>query len=133
MTQTSISAISRRQRIYLGSLHPDTTVENVNEYLNNQLKLTERVNDEIKQTAIQFFNLTEDRPALPNDKPKRVKSFTFEVAFVNRKIVEDKQIWPKDSFVDYSFFPKSNKQLATIANKLNPHTSTTTSSYITQN
>ena len=84
-SQTSILAVSRRQRVFLGSLHPDTTAESVKEYLDNQLVLSEHVNNVLKKTKVNFYNLTEDRPALANEKPKRVKSFTFEIDFVHRK------------------------------------------------
>jgi hypothetical protein len=115
-TQSSLQIVSRRQRVFIASLHPDTTEKSVSDYLNQHLFVSSwNGSDEVKN-KVPFYNLIENKPSTETNKPKRSKSFTFEIDLYHRKIVEDKDLWPQGSFVDYSFFPRPIKTLAVVDN-----------------
>jgi hypothetical protein len=123
---SSLQTIPRKQRVFLASLHPDTTNDTVKTYLEKNLILKNSNGTEEVTTKIPFYNITENNPSQDPTKPKRSKSFTFEIDLVYRKVVEDKNIWPEGSFVDYSFFPKNKQRLAIINNTTIPTNNTTT-------
>jgi hypothetical protein len=123
---SSLQTIPRKQRVFLASLHPDTTNDTVKAYLEKNLILKNSNGTEEVTTKIPFYNITENKPSQDTSKPKRSKSFTFEIDLFYRNVVEDKSIWPEGSFVDFSFFPKNKQRLAIINNTTTSTNNTTT-------
>ena len=85
---------SKQFYIYLGRIDTNESTENVKKYLELKLKSVQ-INNSVRE--IKFSNLKE----LNADKPDRsYKSFTFSVGYLDKDIIEKKELWPLYSVVN---------------------------------
>ena len=123
----SLGTISKQFYIYLGRIDREESIESVQRFLDSKLKSI-KIGDAEKQ--IKYNNLKELNT---QNSERSFRSFVFSVGYLDRSIVDKKELWPLYAVVNKYKRPRSEWQQLYEKNKskITPSSSGTPTSTVT--